>query len=344
MPLRGHLPSLATNPVMFTAHPTKSVASIASSTGAGKAHWNLTAVHWFVRQRGDHTNSSWKLCHWATRKGSSFQEQGLPQQCCFIRSMSREPKEERRDRQLAHYISPASSLLGFRKAQEEGRWCWPHRALQGLIRKSSTALITAKLPTGQATCKSLGGHTAWGVTAPALLPQVLPCSQAGTLAGRSENGDTMYKNHAKISQLWQGQACYSSPVKKFVRRTLRDPTQSFRSNPSAHGGMQPSFCGKHNAEVLGMMTAEEHRAVPVSVGVLNITVCRRNCNLDKLNYSWIYSQMQSFLSLPYCSAIFLSSCGPDQKEVKRFLPWKERCIHFPCHVSFLTYRAAKIEI
>lgn len=89
MPVRGHLPSLAKNPVMFPAHPTKSVASIASNTRAGKPHWNLAAVHWLIRQRGDRINSSWKLCHWATRKGSFFQEQDLPQQCCFIRNMSR---------------------------------------------------------------------------------------------------------------------------------------------------------------------------------------------------------------------------------------------------------------
>lgn len=144
MPVRGHLPSLATNPVTFTAHPTKSVANTASNTRAGKPHWNLAAVHWFIRQRGDRINSSWKLCHWATRKDSFFQEQDLPQQCCFIRNTAK-ARGKRRGGQPAHCISPASSSLGFSKAWEEGRWCWSNRALPGPICGHSPAKRAAQL-------------------------------------------------------------------------------------------------------------------------------------------------------------------------------------------------------
>lgn len=73
-----------------------------------------------------------------------FQEQDLPQQCCFINNMSGARGGERGG-QLAHCIAPASSLLGFREAKGEGRWCWSNRAIQGLICKSSTALTTAKV-------------------------------------------------------------------------------------------------------------------------------------------------------------------------------------------------------
>lgn len=126
-----------------------------------------------------------------------FQEQDLPQQCCFISNMSGARGGERGG-QLAHCIAPASSLLGFREAQREGRWCWSNRATQGLICKSSTALTTAKVQ-----------ERPWYVQEPQWAPGLegslpLPCSQAGTLSAESHNGDTINKNRAKIFQLSQG--------------------------------------------------------------------------------------------------------------------------------------------
>lgn len=47
------------------------------------------------------------------------------------------------------------------------------------------------------------------------------------------------------------------------------------------------------------MTVEEPGAFFASVGVLNITVSGRNFNLNKLNYCWIYSEMQHYFPFPY---------------------------------------------
>lgn len=57
---------------------------------------------------------------------------------------------------------------------------------------------------------------------------------------------------------------------------------------------QPSLREKHQAKVSGTVIAKEPAAFSASVGVLNITVSGRNFNLDKLNYCWIYSQMQNY--------------------------------------------------
>lgn len=165
MSARRHLPSLATYPIMFKAHPT---ARHGKHCQQHKSRQTTRGVPWgslIHKAEGRRVNTFWKPCHWSTRKGSFFQEQDLPQHHCFIRNTARAPgKRDRAGSWHPASRQPSPSASGRRRKTEGGTGqTRPSKGWFGVISllREQRSVYTAELPRGQVMCRSLHGHPCW---------------------------------------------------------------------------------------------------------------------------------------------------------------------------------------
>lgn len=257
------------------------MAGVASNTRAGKPHSKLAAVHWFTKQRGDRVNSSWKLCHWATRKGSFFRSR-----ICRSITLSSEAQLEPRGggKGWAAGTLHPSNLLLVKLQKDVGRGkVVPVK--QGPPRADSQVY---RLPREQRSIyKSRAANGAGDVQQPPwasvpLSPRLPPCSWAGTLPCLR----TVTPRTKAMSR------CFSSsrdaPATHPRYKSLREesviqynlsgatPVPVWGQGREGCAAGQPSFRGKHKAKVPGTPTAKEPTVFSASVRGLNITVSGRN--------------------------------------------------------------------
>lgn len=326
---------------MFTAQPTKSVASIASNTRAGKPHWNRAAVHWFIRQR-DHINSSWKPCHWATRKGSSSKNRICPSSA--VSSTTCPEPEEERGVGSWHTASPLlpPCWVSERHREKEGG-AGQTGPSKGWFVKAAQHLQQQRCRRGHGMCKSLSGHQGWRGHCPCPAPP-----GPALLLGRdlvwqvSQWWHHQQKPRQDISAL-AGMSLLFFPSKEFCERNPQRTNTIFQEQSQCLCGEAAQLLWETMPRSQGQWLLRSLQHCLLNVRLLNLTVSKRSCNLDKLNYSWIYSQMHNY---PFSAKLFCDIS--ELLWLRPFFLWKERCLFiFPVlsiFLFFLTYRAAKTEI